>query len=224
MEPGARPLLALCLASCLLAPGKRPGGRRGALTPPVQGEGPPDSRGGQGWGTGAGGAEGRGSRGAPPPRSAASGTRGSRGVGPPPALASAAPGPAGCRAAQGRFAYKLLHDLFANYSSALRPVEDTDRALNVTLQVTLSQIIDMVSGSGPGDAGLSLSHSWSHLLDPELMLNPQHQPRPLKTSPAAPSQLRPLEDSSDPPKTRTHPPQVSLDHLKTSQTPLHEFR
>uniref|UniRef100_A0A8C3U5R1 Neuronal acetylcholine receptor subunit alpha-10 n=1 Tax=Catharus ustulatus TaxID=91951 RepID=A0A8C3U5R1_CATUS len=45
--------------------------------------------------------------------------------------------------AQGRFAYKLLHDLFANYSSALRPVEDTDRALNVTLQVTLSQIIDM---------------------------------------------------------------------------------
>ncbi|NXY24748.1 ACH10 protein, partial [Atrichornis clamosus] len=49
----------------------------------------------------------------------------------------------GCRGAQGRFAYKLLHDLFANYSSALRPVEDTDRALNVTLQVTLSQIIDM---------------------------------------------------------------------------------
>ncbi|KFU90269.1 Neuronal acetylcholine receptor subunit alpha-10, partial [Chaetura pelagica] len=45
--------------------------------------------------------------------------------------------------AQGRFAYKLLHDLFANYSSALRPVEDTDRALNVTLQVTLAQIIDM---------------------------------------------------------------------------------
>ncbi|XP_075357723.1 neuronal acetylcholine receptor subunit alpha-10 [Mycteria americana] len=69
MEPGACPLLALCLASCLLAPG--------------------------------------------------------------------------CRGAQGRFAYKLLHDLFANYSSALRPVEDTDRALNVTLQVTLSQIIDM---------------------------------------------------------------------------------
>ncbi|XP_027557657.1 neuronal acetylcholine receptor subunit alpha-10 [Neopelma chrysocephalum] len=49
----------------------------------------------------------------------------------------------GCRGAQGRFAYKLLHELFANYSSALRPVEDTDRALNVTLQVTLSQIIDM---------------------------------------------------------------------------------
>ncbi|NWW93850.1 ACH10 protein, partial [Rhynochetos jubatus] len=49
----------------------------------------------------------------------------------------------GCRGAQGRVAYKLLHDLFANYSSALRPVEDTDRALNVTLQVTLAQIIDM---------------------------------------------------------------------------------
>uniref|UniRef100_A0A8C3T1T1 Uncharacterized protein n=1 Tax=Chelydra serpentina TaxID=8475 RepID=A0A8C3T1T1_CHESE len=49
----------------------------------------------------------------------------------------------GCSGAQGKFAYKLLHDLFANYSSALRPVEDTDRALNVTLQITLSQIIDM---------------------------------------------------------------------------------
>ncbi|XP_048349933.1 neuronal acetylcholine receptor subunit alpha-10 [Sphaerodactylus townsendi] len=48
-----------------------------------------------------------------------------------------------CSGAQGKFAYKLLKDLFANYSSALRPVEDTDRALNVTLQVTLSQIIDM---------------------------------------------------------------------------------
>ncbi|XP_030333458.1 neuronal acetylcholine receptor subunit alpha-10 [Strigops habroptila] len=49
----------------------------------------------------------------------------------------------GGRGAPGRVAHKLLHDLFANYSSALRPVEDTDRALNVTLQVTLSQIIDM---------------------------------------------------------------------------------
>uniref|UniRef100_A0A8B9SMG6 Neurotransmitter-gated ion-channel ligand-binding domain-containing protein n=1 Tax=Anas platyrhynchos TaxID=8839 RepID=A0A8B9SMG6_ANAPL len=49
----------------------------------------------------------------------------------------------GCGGAQGRLAHKLLHDLFANYSSALRPAEDTDRALNVTLQVTLSQIIDM---------------------------------------------------------------------------------
>ncbi|XP_043359871.1 neuronal acetylcholine receptor subunit alpha-10 [Dermochelys coriacea] len=49
----------------------------------------------------------------------------------------------GCSGAQGKFAYKLLHDLFANYSNALRPVEDTDRVLNVTLQITLSQIIDM---------------------------------------------------------------------------------
>ncbi|XP_063160837.1 neuronal acetylcholine receptor subunit alpha-10 [Candoia aspera] len=49
----------------------------------------------------------------------------------------------GCSGAPGKVAYKLLHQLFANYSSALRPAEDTDRALNVTLQVTLSQIIDM---------------------------------------------------------------------------------
>ncbi|OXB53217.1 hypothetical protein ASZ78_014774 [Callipepla squamata] len=51
----------------------------------------------------------------------------------------------GCGAAQGWLAHKLLHDLFTNYSSALRPAEDTERALNVTLQITLSQIIDMVS-------------------------------------------------------------------------------
>lgn len=47
--------------------------------------------------------------------------------------------------AQGRFAQKLLNDLMENYSNALRPVEDTDAALNVTLQITLSQIKDMVS-------------------------------------------------------------------------------
>lgn len=52
----------------------------------------------------------------------------------------------GCLGAQGKFAYKLFNDLFVNYSSALRPAEDTDRVLNVTLQVTLSQIIDMVTG------------------------------------------------------------------------------
>uniref|UniRef100_A0A8C6WTC0 Cholinergic receptor, nicotinic, alpha 10a n=1 Tax=Neogobius melanostomus TaxID=47308 RepID=A0A8C6WTC0_9GOBI len=45
--------------------------------------------------------------------------------------------------AHGKYAQKLLNDLFANYSSALRPVEDTNKELNVTLQVTLSQIIDM---------------------------------------------------------------------------------
>uniref|UniRef100_A0A8C1BZY3 Cholinergic receptor nicotinic alpha 9 subunit n=2 Tax=Cyprinus carpio TaxID=7962 RepID=A0A8C1BZY3_CYPCA len=47
------------------------------------------------------------------------------------------------RNATGRFAQKLLHDLMENYSNALRPVEDTDKTLNVTLQITLSQIKDM---------------------------------------------------------------------------------
>ncbi|TSK87433.1 Neuronal acetylcholine receptor subunit alpha-9-II [Bagarius yarrelli] len=46
-------------------------------------------------------------------------------------------------AAQGHFAQQLLNDLMENYSNALRPVEDTDKTLNVTLQVTLSQIKDM---------------------------------------------------------------------------------
>ncbi|KAM3866581.1 neuronal acetylcholine receptor subunit alpha-9-II [Diretmus argenteus] len=45
--------------------------------------------------------------------------------------------------AQGRYAQMLLNDLMENYSNALRPVEDTDKALNVTLQITLSQIKDM---------------------------------------------------------------------------------
>ncbi|XP_010895760.2 neuronal acetylcholine receptor subunit alpha-9-II isoform X2 [Esox lucius] len=45
--------------------------------------------------------------------------------------------------AQGRYAQLLLTDLMENYSKALRPVEDTDKALNVTLQITLSQIKDM---------------------------------------------------------------------------------
>lgn len=49
-----------------------------------------------------------------------------------------------CRTAHGKYAQKLLTDLFANYTSALRPVEDTHNILTVTLQVTLSQIIDMV--------------------------------------------------------------------------------
>uniref|UniRef100_A0A3Q1JW84 Cholinergic receptor, nicotinic, alpha 10a n=1 Tax=Anabas testudineus TaxID=64144 RepID=A0A3Q1JW84_ANATE len=43
----------------------------------------------------------------------------------------------------GKYAHKLLNDLFTNYTSALRPVEDTNTVLNVTLQVTLSHIIDM---------------------------------------------------------------------------------
>lgn len=50
--------------------------------------------------------------------------------------------------AEGRLAHRLFHDLFTNYTSALRPVADTDQALNVTLEVTLSQIIDMVRCSG----------------------------------------------------------------------------
>ena len=49
-----------------------------------------------------------------------------------------------CWGANGKYAQKLLTDLFANYTSALRPVEDTNTILNVTLQITLSQIIDMV--------------------------------------------------------------------------------
>ncbi|KAL6098261.1 chrna10 [Pungitius sinensis] len=49
----------------------------------------------------------------------------------------------GCLAAHGRYAQKLMSDLFTNYTSALRPVEDTDHIINVTLQITLSQIIDM---------------------------------------------------------------------------------
>uniref|UniRef100_A0A3B4TNQ7 Neuronal acetylcholine receptor subunit alpha-9-like n=1 Tax=Seriola dumerili TaxID=41447 RepID=A0A3B4TNQ7_SERDU len=48
-----------------------------------------------------------------------------------------------CLGAHGRFAQKLLNDLFSNYTNALRPVEDTDHIINVTLQITLSQIIDM---------------------------------------------------------------------------------
>lgn len=48
--------------------------------------------------------------------------------------------------AQGQYARKLLNDLMKDYSDALRPVEDTDSALNVSLQITLSQIKDMVRG------------------------------------------------------------------------------
>ncbi|XP_046876629.1 neuronal acetylcholine receptor subunit alpha-10-like [Hypomesus transpacificus] len=51
--------------------------------------------------------------------------------------------PTVCLGAHGRYAQKLLTDLFSNYTNALRPVEDTDHIINVTLQITLSQIIDM---------------------------------------------------------------------------------
>ncbi|XP_003773346.1 neuronal acetylcholine receptor subunit alpha-9 [Sarcophilus harrisii] len=49
----------------------------------------------------------------------------------------------GERTAEGKYAQKLFNDLFEDYSNALRPVEDTDKVLNVTLQITLSQIKDM---------------------------------------------------------------------------------
>ncbi|KAM9313883.1 neuronal acetylcholine receptor subunit alpha-9-I [Pholidichthys leucotaenia] len=45
--------------------------------------------------------------------------------------------------AQGKYAQKLLRDLMEDYTNALRPVEETDKALNVSLQITLSQIKDM---------------------------------------------------------------------------------
>ncbi|XP_066516488.1 neuronal acetylcholine receptor subunit alpha-10a, partial [Hoplias malabaricus] len=48
-----------------------------------------------------------------------------------------------CSGAHGKYAQRLLKDLFRNYTSALRPVENTNDILNVTLQITLSQIIDM---------------------------------------------------------------------------------
>ncbi|XP_032811530.2 neuronal acetylcholine receptor subunit alpha-10-like [Petromyzon marinus] len=49
----------------------------------------------------------------------------------------------GCLAAQGWFARQLLKDLLRNYTSSLRPVENTERVMNITLRITLSQIIDM---------------------------------------------------------------------------------
>uniref|UniRef100_A0A3P9M735 Cholinergic receptor, nicotinic, alpha 10a n=1 Tax=Oryzias latipes TaxID=8090 RepID=A0A3P9M735_ORYLA len=48
-----------------------------------------------------------------------------------------------CWCARAKYARKLLTDLMSNYTKALIPVEDTNIILNVTLQVTLSQIIDM---------------------------------------------------------------------------------
>nr|XP_057935696.1 neuronal acetylcholine receptor subunit alpha-10-like isoform X2 [Doryrhamphus excisus] len=45
------------------------------------------------------------------------------------------------RCAHSKYAQKLLTDLFANYTSALRPVQDTDDILNVTLQDERNQIL-----------------------------------------------------------------------------------
>ncbi|XP_078075280.1 neuronal acetylcholine receptor subunit alpha-9 [Mustelus asterias] len=49
----------------------------------------------------------------------------------------------GTESADGRYAQMLFKNLFEDYTDALRPVEDTDLALNVTLKITLSQIKDM---------------------------------------------------------------------------------
>ncbi|XP_061581208.1 neuronal acetylcholine receptor subunit alpha-9-II [Cololabis saira] len=70
--------------------------------------------------------------------------------------------------APGHFAQKLLNDLMENYSSALRPVEDTDRALNVTLQITLSQIKDMDERNQVLIAYLWIRQTWH---DPYLKWN-----------------------------------------------------
>ncbi|KAM4810077.1 neuronal acetylcholine receptor subunit alpha-9 [Rhinophrynus dorsalis] len=54
----------------------------------------------------------------------------------------------------------LFRDLFENYSNALRPVEDTDKALNVTLQITLSQIKDVDERNQILTAYLWIRLSW----------------------------------------------------------------
>nr|XP_006630105.1 PREDICTED: neuronal acetylcholine receptor subunit alpha-9 [Lepisosteus oculatus] len=62
--------------------------------------------------------------------------------------------------AQGKYAQMLFHDLLENYSNALRPVEDTDKALNVTLQITLSQIKDMDERNQILTAYLWIRQTW----------------------------------------------------------------
>ncbi|XP_044873464.1 neuronal acetylcholine receptor subunit alpha-9 isoform X4 [Mauremys mutica] len=54
----------------------------------------------------------------------------------------------------------LFSELFEDYSNALRPVEDTDKALNVTLQITLSQIKDMDERNQILTAYLWIRQSW----------------------------------------------------------------
>ncbi|XP_069487869.1 neuronal acetylcholine receptor subunit alpha-9 [Ambystoma mexicanum] len=66
----------------------------------------------------------------------------------------------GLEAAHGKYAQMLFKDLFETYSSALRPVEDTDKALNVTLQITLSQIKDMDERNQVLTAYLWIRQSW----------------------------------------------------------------
>ncbi|KAJ1214809.1 hypothetical protein NDU88_002420 [Pleurodeles waltl] len=66
----------------------------------------------------------------------------------------------GVEAAHGKYAQMLFKDLFETYSNALRPVEDTDKALNVTLQITLSQIKDMDERNQVLTAYLWIRQSW----------------------------------------------------------------
>lgn len=54
----------------------------------------------------------------------------------------------------------LFNELFEDYSNALRPVEDTDKVLNVTLQITLSQIKDMDERNQILTAYLWIRQSW----------------------------------------------------------------
>ncbi|XP_054846325.1 neuronal acetylcholine receptor subunit alpha-9 [Eublepharis macularius] len=66
----------------------------------------------------------------------------------------------GTQAAQGKYAQMLFSELFEDYSSALRPVEDTETVLNVTLQITLSQIKDMDERNQILTAYLWIRQTW----------------------------------------------------------------
>ncbi|XP_049691020.1 neuronal acetylcholine receptor subunit alpha-9 isoform X2 [Accipiter gentilis] len=63
--------------------------------------------------------------------------------------------------AKGKYAHMLFNELFEDYSNALRPVEDTDKVLNVTLQITLSQIKDMDERNQILSAYLWIRQSWA---------------------------------------------------------------
>ncbi|XP_012811629.2 neuronal acetylcholine receptor subunit alpha-9 [Xenopus tropicalis] len=66
----------------------------------------------------------------------------------------------GVESAKGKYAQMLFRDLFEDYSNALRPVEDTDKALNVSLQITLSQIKDVDERNQILTAYLWIRLSW----------------------------------------------------------------
>ncbi|XP_063806807.1 neuronal acetylcholine receptor subunit alpha-9 [Pseudophryne corroboree] len=66
----------------------------------------------------------------------------------------------GVESAKGKYAQLLFRELFEDYSNALRPVEDTDKALNVTLQITLSQIKDVDERNQILTAYLWIRQSW----------------------------------------------------------------